>query len=107
MSGRFTRCSGRKMYQLLAAHCCFLTGDAECVVRCSPGEDATNGFFVSCFVRQSQGGSTGLGKRTRPSAKGDNGEDRNRECGENIIRMERGGDGQKRRSKRRKSSTST
>ncbi|KAI0032532.1 S-adenosyl-L-methionine-dependent methyltransferase [Vararia minispora EC-137] len=24
---------------------------AESVVRCSPGEDATNGFFVSCFVR--------------------------------------------------------
>ncbi|KAI0329111.1 S-adenosyl-L-methionine-dependent methyltransferase [Cubamyces sp. BRFM 1775] len=25
--------------------------DAESVVRCSPGEDATNGFFVSLFVR--------------------------------------------------------
>ncbi|TFK40253.1 S-adenosyl-L-methionine-dependent methyltransferase [Crucibulum laeve] len=25
--------------------------DAHSVVRCSPGEDATNGFFVSCFVR--------------------------------------------------------
>ncbi|KAG6854394.1 hypothetical protein C0991_007385 [Blastosporella zonata] len=24
---------------------------AESLVRCSPGEDATNGFFVSCFVR--------------------------------------------------------
>ncbi|KZS92513.1 S-adenosyl-L-methionine-dependent methyltransferase [Sistotremastrum niveocremeum HHB9708] len=23
------------------------------VIRCNPGEDATNGFFVSCFVRQS------------------------------------------------------
>lgn len=26
--------------------------DAKSLVRCSPGEDATNGFFVSCFVRQ-------------------------------------------------------
>ncbi|KAI0833286.1 S-adenosyl-L-methionine-dependent methyltransferase [Trametes gibbosa] len=25
--------------------------DAESVIRCSPGEDATNGFFVSLFVR--------------------------------------------------------
>ncbi|KAJ3543598.1 hypothetical protein NMY22_g3092 [Coprinellus aureogranulatus] len=25
--------------------------DAESVIRCSPGEDLTNGFFVSCFVR--------------------------------------------------------
>ncbi|KAJ7722752.1 S-adenosyl-L-methionine-dependent methyltransferase [Mycena maculata] len=25
--------------------------DAESLIRCSPGEDATNGFFVSCFVR--------------------------------------------------------
>jgi len=24
----------------------------EAVVRCSPGEDSTNGFFVSCFVRR-------------------------------------------------------
>ncbi|GJE94873.1 class I SAM-dependent RNA methyltransferase [Phanerochaete sordida] len=27
--------------------------DAESLVRCSPGEDATNGFFVSLFVRES------------------------------------------------------
>ena len=26
--------------------------DAESLVRCSPGEDATNGFFVSMFVRE-------------------------------------------------------
>lgn len=26
-------------------------GDASSLVRCVPGEDATNGFFVSCFVR--------------------------------------------------------
>ncbi|KDQ15892.1 hypothetical protein BOTBODRAFT_275080 [Botryobasidium botryosum FD-172 SS1] len=24
--------------------------DPSCVIRCSPGEDRTNGFFVSCFV---------------------------------------------------------
>ncbi|KAH9958601.1 S-adenosyl-L-methionine-dependent methyltransferase [Russula dissimulans] len=27
------------------------TGHTEAVVRCSPGEDLTNGFFVSCFIR--------------------------------------------------------
>ncbi|KAF5342347.1 hypothetical protein D9611_001609 [Ephemerocybe angulata] len=26
--------------------------DAESVIRCSPGEDFTNGFFVSCFIRE-------------------------------------------------------
>ncbi|KAG5645555.1 hypothetical protein DXG03_005830 [Asterophora parasitica] len=26
-------------------------GQAESLVRCLPGDDATNGFFVSCFVR--------------------------------------------------------
>jgi len=26
--------------------------DTEAIVRCSPGEDGTNGFFVSCFVRR-------------------------------------------------------
>jgi len=26
--------------------------DADSLVRCSPGEDATNGFFVSCFVKK-------------------------------------------------------
>jgi len=28
--------------------------DADSVVRCSPGEDATNGFFVSMFVREAE-----------------------------------------------------
>lgn len=27
------------------------TEDAACLLRCSPDHDATNGFFVSCFVR--------------------------------------------------------
>ncbi|KIY51805.1 S-adenosyl-L-methionine-dependent methyltransferase [Fistulina hepatica ATCC 64428] len=31
----------------------FGSSDADNFVRCSPGEDATNGFFVSCFVRRS------------------------------------------------------
>lgn len=26
-------------------------GDADSLIRCLPGEDATNGFFVSCFVK--------------------------------------------------------
>jgi putative methyltransferase len=28
------------------------SGDADSLVRCSPGEDGTNGFFVSCFIRE-------------------------------------------------------
>lgn len=28
------------------------TGDADSLIRCSPGEDGTNGFFVSCFIRE-------------------------------------------------------
>ncbi|KAG1781528.1 S-adenosyl-L-methionine-dependent methyltransferase [Suillus placidus] len=28
------------------------TSDADSLVRCSPGEDGTNGFFVSCFIRE-------------------------------------------------------
>ncbi|KAJ7739302.1 S-adenosyl-L-methionine-dependent methyltransferase [Mycena olivaceomarginata] len=32
--------------------------DAAALVRCSPGEDATNGFFVSCFVRKEATPST-------------------------------------------------
>ncbi|KAG2058485.1 williams-Beuren syndrome critical region protein 20 copy A [Suillus hirtellus] len=28
------------------------TGDADSLVRCCPGEDGTNGFFVSCFIRE-------------------------------------------------------
>ncbi|KAG6333686.1 hypothetical protein ID866_5404 [Astraeus odoratus] len=27
------------------------TDEAESLIRCSPGEDATNGFFVSCFIK--------------------------------------------------------
>lgn len=34
--------------------------DAESLVRCSPGEDATNGFFVSLFVRKQE---SATGKR--------------------------------------------
>jgi putative methyltransferase len=30
----------------------FVVEDAASLIRCSPGEDATNGFFVSCFVRK-------------------------------------------------------
>lgn len=44
---------------------------AESVIRCLPGEDKTNGFFVSCFVRETAGdkaGSVGKGKRKRPDA---------------------------------------
>jgi len=29
-----------------------LSDDADSLVRCAPGEDGTNGFFVSCFIRE-------------------------------------------------------
>lgn len=32
---------------------CYFTADAESLVRCSPGQDRTNGFFVSLFIRTS------------------------------------------------------
>lgn len=85
-----------------------LAVDAECVVRCSPGEDATNGFFVSCIVRQSQGEFTKPGKRSRSSVKGDNDKDETDERGEGIIHMEKSANGRKgSRPKKRKSSAST
>jgi len=88
-------------------HFLLLTGGAECVVRCSPGEDATNGFFVSCFVRQSQGELTRLGKRSRPSVRHDADEGEAGERSEGVIHMEKSVDGQNRSwPKKRKSSTS-
>ncbi|EEB87488.1 hypothetical protein MPER_15146, partial [Moniliophthora perniciosa FA553] len=42
---------------------------AESLVRCMPGEDATNGFFVSCFVRQET--SNGNRKRKADSKNSD------------------------------------
>ena len=84
-----------------------LADGAECVVRCSPGEDATNGFFVSCFVRQSQGESTRLGKRNRPSVRHGSDEGETGERSEGVIHMEKSVDGQKRSwPKKRKSTTS-
>ncbi|KAF9648808.1 S-adenosyl-L-methionine-dependent methyltransferase [Thelephora ganbajun] len=79
---------------------------AECVVRCSPGEDATNGFFVSCFVRQSRGESTELGKRGHLSVNYDTDEGETRERGEGIVHMEKSTDRRKRNrpKKKRKSS---
>jgi len=76
--------------------------DAECLVRCSPGEDATNGFFVSCFVRQSREESTNLGKRSRPSVNPgiDGGETGER--GEGIIHTEKSTDKQKRKRPKKK-----
>jgi len=76
------------------------------MVRCSPGEDATNGFFVSCFVRQSQGGLTELGKRSRPSVTHGADEVEIGERGKGVIHMEENVAGQKRSrpKKKRKSS---
>jgi hypothetical protein len=41
---------------------------ADCLIRCSPGEDATNGFFVSCFVRASNREDTRKRKREADGA---------------------------------------
>lgn len=89
-------------------HLLLSAGDAECVVRCSPGEDATNGFFVSCFVRQSRGELTKLGKRNRASVKDDD-KGETGECSERVIHMEKSvGERKRKRPKKiRKSSAST
>ncbi|KAF7375170.1 25S rRNA (Cytosine-C(5))-methyltransferase rcm1 [Mycena sanguinolenta] len=43
--------------------------DAAPLIRCSPGEDATNGFFVSCFVRKE--GTSSTNKRKAETEDGD------------------------------------
>lgn len=50
---RFTRANGTSEYvaSIKFSHCLNGVGQAASLVRCSPGEDATNGFFVSCFIR--------------------------------------------------------
>ena len=62
----------------------FLAALAESLLRCSPGEDGTNGFFVSCFVRKPPYLSGLIGrslKRDEPSGEsgtegGSNGDER-------------------------------
>ncbi|KAJ7086076.1 S-adenosyl-L-methionine-dependent methyltransferase [Mycena belliarum] len=41
--------------------------DATSLIRCMPGEDATNGFFVSCFIRQHPNPVAALSKRKAES----------------------------------------
>ncbi|KAF8525811.1 S-adenosyl-L-methionine-dependent methyltransferase [Hysterangium stoloniferum] len=48
---------------------------ADCVVRCSPGDDHTNGFFVSCFVRNPPTDSTSEKRTTKRKANGTEPED--------------------------------
>ncbi|KAJ7284670.1 S-adenosyl-L-methionine-dependent methyltransferase [Mycena rebaudengoi] len=49
--------------------------DAASVIRCSPGEDATNGFFVSCFVRRgSQNSDSAAVSKKRKADVDDEGE---------------------------------
>ncbi|KAF9484339.1 S-adenosyl-L-methionine-dependent methyltransferase [Pholiota conissans] len=47
--------------------------DAAAVVRCLPGEDATNGFFVSCFIRVSNNTTTTMAKRKDLDGESDEG----------------------------------
>ena len=48
----------RRWFLCTLAPCWLITyitiKDTEAILRCSPGEDGTNGFFVSCFVRRSK-----------------------------------------------------
>ena len=81
-----------------------LADDVECVVRCSPGEDGTNGFFVSCFVRQSQEEVTKLGKRSRPAVRLGADEGEIGERGEGVIHTEKRAGKRSRPKKKRKSS---
>ncbi|EJU04571.1 S-adenosyl-L-methionine-dependent methyltransferase [Dacryopinax primogenitus] len=39
--------------------------DANCLIRCTPGEDRTNGFFVACFVKATALEQKQVGKRAR------------------------------------------
>ena len=39
-------------HEIACTELSILADEAEALVRCSPGEDGTNGFFVSMFVRE-------------------------------------------------------
>lgn len=41
------------------------TALADGVIRCVPGEDHTNGFFVSCFIKKDSSSDSGIQKRKR------------------------------------------
>lgn len=70
---------------------------AESLVRCSPGEDGTNGFFVSCFVRKSQSSTIDIPPIKQGSKRKalDGGVERRAELGE-------GGRGNKRKKRDKK-----
>jgi putative methyltransferase len=57
---------------------------AESVIRCLPGEDKTNGFFVACFVRneETDGLQLGLKKKTGAPQRGAN----TRDQGEHVTK---------------------
>lgn len=52
------------------------------MVRCLPGEDATNGFFVSCFVRSTLDGHRVNDRRKRKRMMEDKEEDSDKEKGD-------------------------
>lgn len=79
-----------------------LADDAECLVRCSPGEDATNGFFVSCLVRQPREELSSLGKRSLLSVSLGTDEGETGERGEATTHMEKSMGGQKRKQPKKK-----
>jgi 25S rRNA (cytosine2278-C5)-methyltransferase len=44
-------------------------GDASSLIRCAPGDDGTNGFFVSCFVRREASSDAQVMKGKTPKRK--------------------------------------
>lgn len=59
---------GRYIGQVHLSYLRHPTDDAESLIRCSPGEDGTNGFFVSCFVKAHVTQSTEVKVKRKQSA---------------------------------------
>lgn len=69
--------------------------DAEALIRCMPGEDHTNGFFVSCFIRKANKFDTSSGQnvtipqesRKRPAVQDDEVADETRAGGTDVTAL--------------------
>lgn len=74
------------------------SGATESVVRCEPGEDATNGFFVACFERASSR------KRKAGDDEDDHDHDRNADLdADNTVEPSQSPAKKKRKKKKKKS----
>ncbi|KIJ52544.1 hypothetical protein M422DRAFT_26124 [Sphaerobolus stellatus SS14] len=77
---------------------------ADSVIRCSPGEDATNGFFVACFIRMTGFISSPRAGLTASKRKADDDDlrDSSGEEKEPEVQMDKRGESNKKRKKRKK-----